>query len=111
MADPFGRPVDPDEPDRDPVDERLRGLARDTESLVVLAGPAAARRRGERRSARHRTAALSAAVALALAVGSWQLLPRLGADPPAAPASGGVSPAVPPKPLTAKLTDELLPAS
>jgi hypothetical protein len=111
MADPFGRPVDPDAPDRDPVDERLRGLARDTESLVVLAGPAAARRRGERRSARRRNAALSAVVALALAVGSWQLLPRLGADPPADPASRGVSPAVPPKSLTAKLTDELLPAS
>lgn len=112
MADPFGRPADPDAPqDRDPIDERLRGLARDTESLVVLAGPAAARRLGERRSARSRTAVLSAAVALALAVGSWQLLPRLGADPPATPASGGVSPSGTAKTLAAKLDAELLPAS
>lgn len=112
MADPFGRPADPDSPrDRDPIDEQLRGLARDTESLVVLAGPDAARRLGERRSARRRTGALSAAVALALAVGSWQLLPRLGADPHGAPVGSGAGPTSAPKTLTARLADELLPAS
>ncbi|MET9223942.1 hypothetical protein ABZX65_34990 [Streptomyces sp. NPDC003300] len=144
MADPFGRPAGPDPlgtaadtpaadtpaadmdtdigPDSDigpgsadPLDERLRGLARDTEPLVVLAGAPAARRLGERRRARRRTGAVSLVAALAVAVGTWQLLP--GSDGPRGTGAlpGTVAsttpPPEPPDPaaLAHRLTDELLP--
>ncbi|MFI9099173.1 hypothetical protein ACIGXA_01515 [Streptomyces fildesensis] len=90
----------------DPLDDRLRDLARDTEPLIVLAGPADVRRRGERRRARRRLGAVAAVAAAALAVGSWAVLPRLesGAQTPAV--SGSPSP----DPLpTEPLTDALLP--
>ncbi|MFI1092956.1 hypothetical protein [Streptomyces sp. NPDC020917] len=108
MADEFG-PTTPAEPD--PIDERLRQLARDTEPLVILAGPAAARGRGERRTARRRTAAVGAVAALALGIGSWQLLPRLGGD-----GSGALPAATVPAPTSgvapaARLQAELLPPS
>lgn len=90
----------------DPLDDRLRDLARDTEPLIVLAGPADVRRRGERRRARRRVGAVAVVAAAALAVGSWAVLPRLenGAQTPAV--SGSPSP----DPLpTDPLTGELLP--
>ncbi|MCZ4121427.1 hypothetical protein [Streptomyces sp. H39-S7] len=68
----------------DPLDDRLRDLARDTEPLIVLAGPADVRRRGERRRARRRVGAVAVVAAAALAVGSWLVVPRLenGAQTP-----------------------------
>lgn len=74
--------------------ESLHHLAREAEPLVVLAGPQAARDRGERRRARRRATAAGVVTALALGVGTWQLLPRLDSDgggthtaPPAASAT------------------------
>lgn len=106
MADQSG-PTNPVGPD--PIDDRLRELARDTEPLVVLAGAAAARRHGERRRARRRTGAVSLVAALALAVGCWQFLPglRTGADPTVPAASTPASPS--PAALTTVLDAELLP--
>lgn len=97
----------------DELDDRLRDLARDTEPLVVLAGPQAVRARGERRRARRRAAAAGTAAALALTVCGWQLLPRLedGGAGTAAPA-GSVSalPSGPqPSALQAQLAAALLP--
>lgn len=129
MADPFGRPAGPDPRDTapaasddaaaadtadtaDPLDERLRGLARDTEPLVILAGAPAARRLGERRRARRRTGAVSVVAALAVAVGGWQLLPgsddRNGTS--SLPGTVATTTLVPPG-LTERLTEELLPPS
>lgn len=106
MADQSG-PTNPVGPD--PIEDRLRELARDTEPLVVLAGAAAARGHGERRRARRRTGAVSLVAALALAVGCWQFLPglRTGADHTLPAASTPASP--PPAPLTTTLEAELLP--
>lgn len=106
MADEFG-PTTPAAPD--PVDRRLRQLARDTEPLVVLTGPAAARRRGERRTARRRIGAVGLAAALALGIGSWQLLPRLGADRAGTMPAATVSAPTPQADLPARLQAELLP--
>jgi hypothetical protein len=110
MADEFG-PTKPAGPD--PIDERLRQLARETEPLVILSGPAAARRRGERRRNRRRAGAVCLAAALALGVGSWQLLPRLGTGgsgtQPAATASFPGPTSV--ERLSARLQQELLPPS
>jgi hypothetical protein len=107
MADRFD--ADPAGPSR-PLDEQLRDLARATEPLVVLAGPAAARHRGERRRARGRTAAVGAVAALALGVGCWQLLPGAGAGrdrgAPAASPSGTWT-----SDLPASLDSVLLPTS
>jgi len=108
MADAFG-PTTPAEPD--PIDERLRQLARDTEPLVILAGPAAARGRGERRTARRRTAAVGVVAALALGVGSWQLLPRLGGDGSGALPAATVSVPASGEAPSARLEAELLPPS
>jgi hypothetical protein len=96
----------------DELDDRLRDLARDAEPLVVLAGPQAARTRGELRRARRRTGAAAVAAALALAVGGWQLLPRLdgggdGGVPSAATATAGRTPSQ----LEQRLGTRLLPAS
>jgi hypothetical protein len=96
------------------IDDRLRDLAHDTEPLVVLAGPAAARSRGERRRARRRAAAVGAAAALVLGVGGWQLLPRLDATgtrtaPPAASAAPDPAPSA--SALGERLLDGLLPPS
>ncbi|MEU3459646.1 hypothetical protein ABZ721_06760 [Streptomyces sp. NPDC006733] len=68
----------------DPLDDRLRDLARDTEPLIVLAAPADVRRRGERRRARRRMGAVAVVAAAAVAVGSWLVVPRLenGAQTP-----------------------------
>ncbi|MEW2519115.1 hypothetical protein [Actinacidiphila alni] len=139
MADPLGRrrPAGPGRQDdpaagpydggadaeadiSEPLDERLHSLVRDTESLVVLAGAPAARRLGERRRARRRTAALSAVAAAAIGIGTWQLVPGAvkGTDGP----SGGratqsaASPATPAPAtgdaaLTRRLTGQLLPTS
>lgn len=94
MADRSG----PAEPSR-PLDERLLDLARATEPLIVLAGPDAARHRGERRRARRRLAAVGAVAALALGAGCWQLLPDGGAgrdrSAPAASSSAGPLPGPP----------------
>ncbi|MBY8881546.1 hypothetical protein [Actinacidiphila acidipaludis] len=108
MADEFG-PTKPAGPD--PVDERLRQLARETEPLVVLAGPAAARRRGEHRRARRRAGAACLVAALALGVGSWQLLPRLGSGRTGTqPAATAPAPASS-ESLADRLQRELLPPS
>ncbi|SEO23190.1 hypothetical protein SAMN05216267_1020140 [Actinacidiphila rubida] len=110
MADEFG-PTTPAEPD--PIDRRMRQLAREAEPLVVLAGPAAARRQGERRTRRRRAGAVGLAAALALGIGSWQLLPRLGADR-AGTVPAATVPAPAPRPsvaLAARLEAELLPPS
>ena len=108
MADAFG-PANPGGPD--PIDERLRQLARDTEPLVILAGSAAARRRGESRRARRRAGAACLVAALALGIGSWQLLPRLGSG-----RTGTLPAATVPAPtsgesLVDRLQRELLPPS
>lgn len=98
----------------DELDDRLRELARDAETLVVIGGPQAVRTRGKRRRARRRAAAAGVAAALALAVGGWQLLPRLdrGPDTGAVPPAGTA--AVTPDPVQTALQDrldaELLPA-
>ncbi|MCZ4096486.1 hypothetical protein [Streptomyces sp. H39-C1] len=88
----------------DPLDDRLRDLARDTEPLILLAGPADVRRRGERRRARRRVGAVAVVAAAALAVGSWAVLPRLesGAQPPAVSGSPSPDP-LPTEPLTGAL--------
>ncbi|WP_225850261.1 hypothetical protein [Streptomyces sp. HPF1205] len=106
MADTFG-PTKPAGPD--PIDERLRQLVHDTEPLVTLDGPAAVRRRGERRRARRRTGAVCLTAALALGLGSWQLLPRLGGDGPATLPAGTVSAPPPAATLAERLRRELLP--
>jgi hypothetical protein len=104
MADPYGRP---DPSGADPFEDRLRELARDTEPLVALAGPEAARRRGERRTSRQRAGAASLAAALALAIGCWQLLPHSGGSGRGSlPAATGTAPAGP-----SALRDALLPES
>lgn len=100
----------------DELDDRLHDLAHDAEQLVVLAGPQAARTRGERRRARRRAAAAGTAAALALGVTGWQLLPRLEhADgtrtaPPAASGSRTPDPTAGDG-LTERLAGRLLPAS
>ncbi|MFG1811288.1 hypothetical protein [Streptomyces sp. NPDC049040] len=97
----------------DELDDRLRDLASDAEPLVVLAGPQAARRHGERRRARRRAAAAGAAAALALTVGGWQLLPRLqdGPDTAAAPAASATrATGQAPTALQERVGAELLPA-
>ncbi|MCM2421714.1 DUF2635 domain-containing protein [Streptomyces sp. RKAG293] len=88
----------------DPLDDRLRDLARDTEPLIVLARPADVRRRGERRRARRRVGAVAVVAAAALAVGSWAVLPRLenGAQTPAVGGSSSPDP-LPTDPLTGEL--------
>lgn len=88
----------------DPLDDRLRDLARDTEPLIVLAGPAHVRRRGERRRARRRVGAVAVVAVAALAVGSWAVLPRLesGAQPPAVSGSPSPDP-LPTEPLAGAL--------
>lgn len=98
----------------DELDGRLRDLARDAEPLVVLAGPQAARTRGERRRARRRAAAASVAAALALTVGGWQLLPRLsGTGSRAAPPAGSATSVPGPRDgaLHARIEAALLPAA
>ncbi|MDF9815737.1 hypothetical protein [Streptomyces sp. SPB162] len=89
----------------DPLDDRLRDLARDTGPLIVLAAPADVRRRGERRRARRRVGAVAVVAAAALAVGTWAVVPRLenGAQ---APMVGG-SPSPDPLP-TEDLSGEML---
>ncbi|MDJ0341489.1 hypothetical protein QMK19_05480 [Streptomyces sp. H10-C2] len=92
----------------DPLDDRLRDLARDTEPLIVLAASADVRRRGERRRARRRVGAVAVVAAAALAVGSWVVLPRLGTGSQASPAGGSTAP----DPLASgPLSGELLPPS
>lgn len=98
----------------DELDDRLRDLARDAEPLVVLAGPQAARIRGERRRARRRAAAASVAAALALTVGGWQLLPRLDGTGTRAATPAGTATSVPDPPagtLPARIEAALLPAA
>jgi hypothetical protein len=100
----------------DELDDRLHDLAHDAEQLVVLAGPQAARARGERRRARRRAAAAGTAAALALGVTGWQLLPRLEhadgtrAAPPAASARPTPD-ATAGDGLTERLAARLLPAA
>jgi hypothetical protein len=121
MADNFGpiTPPEPQEPEggRHPIDDRLRQLARETEPLVVLAGAKAARQRGELRRTRRRAGAMSFVLAMVLAFGSWQLLPRLGTGSAQALPSGSSSPmpagsptGETPAELMARLTAALLPA-
>ncbi|WP_186318993.1 hypothetical protein [Streptomyces sp. SAJ15] len=75
------------------LDERLREIARAAEPSIRLAGPEAVRARGRRRTIRTRavTAVSAVLAAVALAIGSWQLLP--GDDPtrtlPAGPPPSG----------------------
>lgn len=90
----------------DPLDDRLRDLARDTEPLIVLAAPADVRRRGERRRARRRVGAVAVVAAAALAVGTWVVVPRLENSPQ--PPAVGTSPSPDPLP-TEDLSGELLP--
>jgi hypothetical protein len=105
MADRSG----PAEPSR-PLDEQLLDLARATEPLVVLAGPDAARHRGEKRRARRRLAAVGAVAALALGAGCWQLLPDGGAGHDrSAPAASSSATPLPGLPET--LDSALLPPS
>lgn len=97
------------------LNDRLHHLAREAEPLVVLAGPQAVRARGERRRARRRAGAAAVVAALALGVGSWQLLPRLDSGggtrtaPPAA--STAPDPEASANALLDRLTAELLPTS
>ncbi|MEU6849193.1 hypothetical protein ABZ901_04560 [Actinacidiphila alni] len=120
-AGPYDGGADAEADMSEPLDERLHGLVRDTESLVVLAGAPAARRLGERRRARRRTAALSAVAAAAIGIGTWQLVPGTmnGTDSPSggrATQSAAASPATPAPAtgdaaLTQRLTGQLLPTS
>ncbi|MFI7276435.1 hypothetical protein [Streptomyces sp. NPDC049879] len=70
------------------IGERLHLLADRMEPVVTLAGPDAARRRGERRRARRRagTAAASVAVLAAVTAGVWQSGLLGKAEEPAEPA-------------------------
>ncbi|WP_031518394.1 hypothetical protein [Streptomyces sp. NRRL F-5123] len=101
----------------DELDDRLHDLAHDAEQLVVLAGPQAARARGEKRRARRRATAAGTAAALALGITGWQLLPRLEqADgthtaPPAASGTATPPPTLSGQALTDLLTERLLPVS
>ncbi|MFI0939771.1 hypothetical protein [Streptomyces sp. NPDC021020] len=101
----------------DELDDRLHDLAHDAEQLVVLAGPQAARSRGEKRRARRRATAAGTAVALALGVTGWQLLPRLEqADgthtaPPAASGTASGTASASPTPAREALSERLLPAN
>ncbi|MEE4540715.1 hypothetical protein V2S66_01880 [Streptomyces sp. V4-01] len=103
----------PGEPSR-PLDEQLTDLARATEPLVVLAGPDAARRRGERRRARRRAVAAGAVAVLALGVCGWQLLPGIGEGrdrgAPAASPTGTLLPDLPVSLDAALLPGTALPA-
>ncbi|MFC0598526.1 hypothetical protein [Streptomyces palmae] len=75
------------------LEERLHDLVRAAEPSIRLAGPEAARTRGQRRRVRRRASIAASAVftATALTLGSWQLLPDHGpprtlpAAPPTAP--------------------------
>lgn len=98
----------------DELDDRLHDLAHDAEQLVVLAGPQAARTRGEKRRDRRRATAAGTAVALALGVTGWQLLPRLEqadgthtASPAASGTASGTASASP-TPTGEALSDGLL---
>ncbi|MFI0721785.1 hypothetical protein [Streptomyces sp. NPDC021224] len=97
----------------DELDDRLHELAQDAEQLVVLAGPQAARARGERRRARRRAAAAGTVTALALGVTCWQLLPRLEQADRARTTAPAASGSATPEPTisTQALTDRLLPTS
>ncbi|MFI0897990.1 hypothetical protein [Streptomyces sp. NPDC020983] len=96
----------------DEFDARLRDLAHDAEQLVVLAGPQAARVRGEKRRARRRAAAAGTAAALALGFTGWQLLPRLGQADGTRTAPPAASGTATPGPASGEaLTERLLPAS
>lgn len=89
-----------DDDGRAGIDRRLRELARDAEPLVVLAGPAAARGRGERRRSRRTGGVLALVAAVVLAAGSWQLVPRLAGNGHGGTATTPAATVPAPDPLT-----------
>ncbi|MFE1361599.1 hypothetical protein [Streptomyces harbinensis] len=77
----------------DGLGAELRALRQHLEPGVAPAGPAEVRRRGERRRARRRTAAVTLSVGLvaAIGLGGWALAPRPGGEP-VPPAAADPSP-------------------